>query len=101
MAVCSLFANAGYFPGSSPPYCCAIANVPKPYSYDLRQKAIEAIELDALKISEASLLFNNYSQHHQFKVFEPSQNWERNSRYQKIKFKPRPSRTAFSLNTIH
>lgn len=30
----------------------------KPYSYDLRQKVIQAIELDGLKISEASLLFN-------------------------------------------
>lgn len=30
----------------------------KPYSYDLRQKVIEAIEMDGLKKSEASLLFN-------------------------------------------
>jgi transposase len=30
----------------------------KPYSYDLRQKVIEAIELDGLKKSEASELFN-------------------------------------------
>lgn len=30
----------------------------KPYSYDLRQKVIQAIELEGLKISEASLLFN-------------------------------------------
>ncbi len=30
----------------------------KPYSYDLRQKVIQAIKLDGLKISEASLLFN-------------------------------------------
>lgn len=30
----------------------------KPYSYDLRQKVIQAIELDGLKKSEASLLFN-------------------------------------------
>lgn len=32
--------------------------MPKPYSYDLRQKVIQAIKLDGLKISEASLLFN-------------------------------------------
>jgi transposase len=32
--------------------------MPKPYSYDLRQKVIQAIQLDGLKISEASLLFN-------------------------------------------
>ena len=32
--------------------------MPKPYSYDLRQKVIQAIELDGLKKSEASLLFN-------------------------------------------
>lgn len=30
----------------------------KPYSYDLRQKVIEAIEQDGLKKSEASQLFN-------------------------------------------
>jgi transposase len=30
----------------------------KPYSYDLRQKVIQAIKLDGLKKSEASLLFN-------------------------------------------
>jgi len=30
----------------------------KPYSYDLRQKVIQAIELDGLKKSEASQLFN-------------------------------------------
>jgi transposase len=30
----------------------------KPYSYDLRQKVIEAIKLDGLKKSEASELFN-------------------------------------------
>jgi transposase len=30
----------------------------KPYSYDLRKKVIEAIELDGLKKSEASELFN-------------------------------------------
>jgi len=30
----------------------------KPYSYDLRQKVIEAITLDGLKKSEASRLFN-------------------------------------------
>ena len=30
----------------------------KPYSYDLRQKVIQAIELEGLKISEASQLFN-------------------------------------------
>ncbi len=32
--------------------------MPKPYSYDLRQKVIQAIKLDGLRISEASLLFN-------------------------------------------
>jgi len=32
--------------------------MPKPYSYDLRQKVIQGIKLDGLKISEASLLFN-------------------------------------------
>ncbi|MEI2583756.1 IS630 family transposase [Scytonema sp. PRP1] len=32
--------------------------MPKPYSYDLRQKVIQAIELDGLKKSEASLVFN-------------------------------------------
>ena len=32
--------------------------MPKPYSYDLRQKVIQAIELDGLKKSEASLMFN-------------------------------------------
>ena len=32
--------------------------MPKPYSYDLRQKVIQAIKLDGLKISEASLLFS-------------------------------------------
>jgi transposase len=32
--------------------------MPKPYSYDLRQKVIQAIELDGLKTSEASQLFN-------------------------------------------
>jgi transposase len=32
--------------------------MPKPYSYDLRQKVIQAIELDGWKISQASLLFN-------------------------------------------
>jgi len=32
--------------------------MPKPYSYDLRQKVIQAIKLDGLKISEASILFN-------------------------------------------
>jgi transposase len=32
--------------------------MPKPYSYDLRKKVIEAIELDGLKKSEASQLFN-------------------------------------------
>ena len=32
--------------------------MPKPYSYDLRQKVIQAIQLDGLKISEASLLFS-------------------------------------------
>jgi transposase len=31
--------------------------MPKPYSYDLRQKVIQAIKLDGLKISEASVLF--------------------------------------------
>ena len=32
--------------------------MPKPYSYDLRQKVIQAIELDGLKKSEASLVFS-------------------------------------------
>lgn len=32
--------------------------MPKPYSYDLRQKVILAIKLDGLKITEASQLFN-------------------------------------------
>ena len=31
--------------------------MPKPYSYDLRKKALQAIELDGLKISEASEIF--------------------------------------------
>lgn len=32
--------------------------MPKPYSYDLRQKVIQAIKLDGLKIIEASIMFN-------------------------------------------
>jgi transposase len=32
--------------------------MPKPYSYDGRQKVIQAIELDGLKKQEASELFN-------------------------------------------
>jgi transposase len=32
--------------------------MPKPYSYDFRQKVIQAIELDGLKKQEASELFN-------------------------------------------
>jgi transposase len=32
--------------------------MPKAYSYDLRHKVIQAIKLDGLKKSEASLLFN-------------------------------------------
>jgi transposase len=32
--------------------------MPKPYSYDLRQKVIQAIKLDGLKISEAYLIFS-------------------------------------------
>ena len=32
--------------------------MPKPYSYDLRQKVIQAIKLDGLKIYEASILFS-------------------------------------------
>jgi transposase len=32
--------------------------MPKPYSYDLRQKVIQAIKLDGLNKSEASQLFN-------------------------------------------
>jgi len=32
--------------------------MPKPYSYDLRQKVTQAIKLDGLKIYEASILFN-------------------------------------------
>jgi transposase len=31
--------------------------MPKPYSYDLRKKVLQAIELDGLRISEASVLF--------------------------------------------
>ncbi len=30
----------------------------KPYSYDLRQKVVQAIKLDGLKISEASQIFS-------------------------------------------
>ncbi|MGB6166267.1 MAG: IS630 transposase-related protein, partial [Geitlerinemataceae cyanobacterium] len=32
--------------------------MPKPYSYDLRQKVIQAIQLDGLMIMEVSQLFN-------------------------------------------
>ena len=32
--------------------------MPKPYSYDLRLHVIQAIKLDGLKISEASLVFS-------------------------------------------
>jgi transposase len=32
--------------------------MPQPYSYDLRQKVIQSIKLDGLKIIEASQLFN-------------------------------------------
>ena len=32
--------------------------MPKPYSYDLRQKVPQAIKLDGLKISEACLIFS-------------------------------------------
>ena len=32
--------------------------MPQPYSYDLRQKVIQAIKLDGLKIIEASQQFN-------------------------------------------
>lgn len=32
--------------------------MPKPYSYDLRQKVIQAIKLDGLKISEACVIFS-------------------------------------------
>lgn len=32
--------------------------MPKPYSYDLRKKVIEAIEQDGMKKSEVSQLFN-------------------------------------------
>jgi transposase len=32
--------------------------MPKPYSYDLGQKVIQAIKLDGLKISEACLIFS-------------------------------------------
>ncbi len=31
--------------------------MPRPYSYDLRKKVIQAINLDGLKISEASQIF--------------------------------------------
>jgi transposase len=37
--------------------------MPQPESYDLRQKVIQAIKLDGLKIIEASQLFNRASQH--------------------------------------
>ena len=43
----------------SSPNCRAIAQpMSKPYSYDLPQKVIQAIKLDGLKISEASVLFS-------------------------------------------
>ena len=32
--------------------------MPKPYSYDLGHAALGAIELDGLKISEVSIIFN-------------------------------------------
>ena len=32
--------------------------MPRPYSYDLRQKVVQAIKLDSLKISEASQIFS-------------------------------------------
>ena len=32
--------------------------MPKPYSYDLRKKVIQAVNLDGLKISEVSLTFS-------------------------------------------
>ena len=32
--------------------------MPKPYSYDLRQKVIQALKLDGLKISKACLIFS-------------------------------------------
>ena len=32
--------------------------MPKPYSYDLRQKVIQAIKLDGLKITQASEIFS-------------------------------------------
>lgn len=32
--------------------------MPKPYSYDLRKKVLEAIEQDGMKKSEVSQLFN-------------------------------------------
>jgi transposase len=37
--------------------------MPKPYSYDLREKVIQAILLDGLKINEASLIFSLKLQH--------------------------------------
>ncbi len=37
--------------------------MPQPYSYDLRQKVIQAIQLDGLKIIEASIWFDRASQH--------------------------------------
>jgi transposase len=36
----------------------ALNFMPKPYSYDLRQKVVQAIRFDGLKISEASQLFS-------------------------------------------
>ena len=55
--------------------------MPKPYSYDLRQKVIEAIKLDGLKINEASYLFNRASKYDRLMVETASPNRERKKRY--------------------
>ncbi len=39
--------------------------MPKPYTYDLRQKVIQAIELDGMKKSEAEESFSNQSKYNQ------------------------------------
>jgi hypothetical protein len=41
--------------------------IPKPYSYDLGQKVIQAIKLDGLKIYEASILWAYQLQHNRQK----------------------------------
>ena len=53
--------------------------MPKPYSYDFRQKVIQAIELDGLKKSEASELFNISRNTIKEVVAAQSPNWRRES----------------------